>query len=164
MPLSEAGTASLQEVAQQLATLKPDVLYSSGNESSGPTAEHLSSLCSLKDRKIASLHELDCGIWQGLQIKQIKQRYGKAYRQWRSDPTSVTPPQGESVQSALERVQESLEILHKKNGDKTVVVVAARIFAALIQCELTETDLGQLWDVEEQAPAMQVFNFNGEHE
>jgi broad specificity phosphatase PhoE len=103
------------------------------------------------------LHELDCGLWQGLRIGEIKKRYGRAYRQWRSDPTSVRPPQGESLEEAAQRVQKSLLNLNKKKPDKTIIVVAARMVAALIECVMTQTPLQKFWPFVEHQENIRIF-------
>jgi len=134
LPLTESDKKGLRKVAAVLQREGVQVLYNSGNESAGPTAKYLSQLCHVKAKTVSGLSELNCGLWQGLQIKEIKNRFGSAYRQWRSDPVSVCPPQGECVAAAGERVIRALQKLGKKNKDKTVVVVAAPIVGALIEC------------------------------
>ena len=44
LPLTEQGKESLQKIAEILQREKIDAIYSSGNESSGPTAEYLAQL------------------------------------------------------------------------------------------------------------------------
>ena len=158
LPLTEQAKESLHRIAAVLEAEKPDCLYSSGNESSGPTAEYLTQLCQIKTKKISTLRELDCGLWQGLRIAEIKKRYSRAYRQWRADPTSVRPPQGESVPEAFERVEESLHGIHKKNSDKPVVIVAALIISALIECFVTGKNLDQLWQIADQNDDLRIFD------
>lgn len=157
LPLTSAGRESLRTLAANIDQLRPDCLYSSGNESSGPTADYLAQLCELKTKKLPDLHELDCGLWQGLRIIEIKKRFGRAYRQWRCDPTSVRPPQGESLEEAALRVRKSLLCLNKKNQDKTIVVVADVMTAGLIECLLTGTPLEQLWQIVEKQENIRIF-------
>lgn len=162
LPLSDSGKAKLQDLAERLKQARPDVLYSSGNESAGATAGYLGRLCDLKARKMAELAELNCGLWQGLRDVELKRRFGKAYRQWRADPTSVCPPEGESVQQAISRVKEGLVVLAKKNRGKIVVVVAGRMVAALLTCVLTNSEPAQLWQIADQESPMRVFEMDGE--
>lgn len=160
LPLTSAGREALQTIAAKIDQLHPDCLYSSGNESSGPTADYLAQLCELKTKKLPDLHEVDCGLWQGLRISEIKKRYGRAYRQWRCDPTSVRPPQGESLEEAAVRVRESLLCLYRKNQDKTIVVVAAVMAAGLIECLMTGTPLEQLWQIVEEQENIRIFTIS----
>jgi phosphoserine phosphatase len=157
LPLCDQSMRVMDEIARNLHGEEFDCVYSSGNESSGVTAKYLAGQCGKKARQIPSLHEPNFGLWQGLRLEEIKQRFGSTYKQWRADPTRICPPQGESISDAFRRVQSALKRLEKKNREKTVVVVAARTVAGLIACTITKTGLEELWDVAEQAPMMRVF-------
>ena len=111
----------------------------------------------MKTRKRPELRELDCGLWQGLQVGEISKRFGKTYRQWREDPTSVCPPSGEQVLAAYERVTDGLEALDRKHRHETVVVVAARIVGALIEGYLTGMGLERLWEIVDRDEPLRVF-------
>jgi broad specificity phosphatase PhoE len=91
-----------------------------------------------------------------LRIKDIKNRYAKAYRQWRSDPASICPPDGETLTDAFERVTEALIKLLKKR-DETVAIVAAPIVAALIECAITREPLENLWQIVDQGKNVKSF-------
>jgi len=160
LPLTDQGKQDLQKIAEALKVEKPNFIYSSGNESSGRTAVFLAELCQIKTKKMPDLRELDCGLWQGLRIAEIKKRYGRAYRQWRTDPTSVRPPQGESITEASGRVNQTLHCLYKKNREKTIVIVASFIVAAIIECLATGKNLDQLWHSAEQGNGLQIFDLS----
>ena len=159
LPLVESGKKAMEAAAAEVLLHQPDVLYSSGNESSGPTASFLAKLCRLKNRKLATLREVDCGLWQGLREEEVKHRFERAYRKWRLDPTSITPPQGEGLQDACLRITRGLETLRRKNRDKTVVMVAARMVAGLIECILGGVGAEQLWRFANAALVTRVFTF-----
>jgi broad specificity phosphatase PhoE len=145
LPVTGAGQEVLHKIAQLLVQAHPDSLYSSGNESSGASADFLAKHCKLKARKIAQFKEVNCGLWQGMRIKDIQNRFNSAYKKWRKDPTSITPCQGESLGQVETRVREGLDLIRKKNTGKTVIVVAAHLVSAVIDCILTETSLDQMW-------------------
>ncbi len=147
LPLSDKGKAALRQVADILKGYKFGTIYNSGNESSGPTAEYIADLCEIKTKKITELRELNCGLWQGLRIKDIKKRYGKAYKQWRSDPASVCPPEGEPLDDCRERVTGALKTIFRKSKTDTVVITAAAIVAALIECLLTGKTMEKIWEI-----------------
>ncbi len=157
LPLTETDKKSLSDIAATLQEEDADVLYSSGNESSGPSASCLAEICGLKTRKEPLLKELNCGLWQGLQVRDIKNRYGRAYKQWRNDPLSVCPPQGECVSEALTRVRQAVVKLIKKNRNKSVVIVAAPIVAAIIECLLTSNSMEHFWRYADQGRVVKVF-------
>lgn len=158
LPLSASGQKALEQIVESLRREQLECLYSSGNESSGPTAKHLAKLCRLKARKVAALRELDCGSWQGLRFGEIKKRFPRAYRQWRNDPAKAAAPQGESMQEAFDRVAAGLDSILDKAQDETVVVVAAPIVCGLIECYLMEKSLDELWQIIELQTDTRIFN------
>ena len=147
LPLSDEGKAILRQIADELGQLGAETIVSSGNESSGATADYLAQLCELKTRKFPELRELDCGIWQGLRISEIKDRFSRAYKQWLQDPTSLRPPQGESLDELAQRVDHALLQIIRKFRGKTVALVAAHIVAGVVECRLTARPLNDLWHV-----------------
>ena len=159
LPLTEASRKDLINVAEDLSKEECDCLYCSGNESSGLTAEFLSGLCRWKIKKISQLREMDYGIWQGLRIEDIKNRYCSAYKQWRKDPANVCPPDGEPLQQVHQRVGDGLRRIVKKNRSDTVVIVAARVVSAVIECILKDIPLNQLWSVTDQDRPIRVYDF-----
>lgn len=162
LPLSQVGKVRLQEQAEELASEGVDCIYSSGNESAGPTASYLARYCHVKAKKIASLHELDCGMWQGLRVEELEKRFRRVYRQWCEDPTSVCPPCGETVEAAFDRVKDGLRILEKKSHGKVVALIAAPVVASLVECALKGVGPDQLWEVMDGACGVSVFENKGQ--
>lgn len=160
LPLCEAGIENLNAVTEILQKEPLELLYCSGNESSGTTAEYLTRQCRFKIKKITAFKEMDFGLWQGLRIKDIRTRYATAYRQWSKEPTSICPPQGETLQQVYDRIQPALQKLIDRQNDKTVVLVAARIAAAVIDCILTETPLEKLWDSANESYTMRTYTLD----
>jgi len=150
IPLSERGRA---EVARLAATL-PDTLsgvtlaalYCGPGESVVRTAEAVGKALGLRPRRIDELRNLDQGLWQGLQIDEIKRRNGRVFRQWLDDPVTVCPPLGETVEDALERVKAALKPLIKRHQGEAVGLVVGEPLAQLIACYLRRDPRVQLDD------------------
>lgn len=162
LPLCAAGQAELERMGLILEGFAPQLLFSSGNESSGKSADFLAERLDLKPRKIAQLREYDCGLWQGMLIADIESRFASAYRSWRQDPTSVSPCQGESLEQVSERVQEALVTIRKKTRSKTAVIVAAHLASAVIDCVLSESPLSQMWSFADEPCSMKLYQFETE--
>lgn len=162
LPLSQTGKDSLRQVAEFLHNYQVDRIYSSGNESAGSTAEFLAELCQAKVKTLEEMHELDCGLWQGLRIKDIKQRYSKAYRKWQMDPTSIYPPEGESVMDAYQRISRCLTSLNRKKSNKIITIVAAPFVSGIMECIITQQPPALLWKVIAQESTITVFDITSE--
>ncbi|HID37445.1 MAG TPA: cobalamin biosynthesis protein CobC [Ghiorsea sp.] len=68
--------------------------------------------------------ELNYGLWEGLEAKQIQQQFPSQLEAWREDPTHLTPPQGESMQSFAKRTALFWQKLIQNHDDEHVLIVA----------------------------------------
>src|SRR6185312_9916482 len=101
IPLSERGRAEVAQLAERLAEPLAGVelaaLYCGPSQSVVRTAEAVGEAFGLRPKKIDDLRNLDQGLWQGLQLDEIKRRNNRVFRQWIDDPHTVCPPQGEAI-------------------------------------------------------------------
>ena len=148
VPLSDRGRAEVAELADRLA-LNPAplaALYCGPGESVVRTAETVGRALGLRVRRLDELRNLDQGLWQGLQIDEIRRRNLKLFRQWQEDPRTVCPPRGESVESALERIRTTLRPILKRHRDESFGLVVADPIARLASCVLRRVEHVQLVD------------------
>ena len=101
IPLSDRGRAEVARLAADLAGPEPAAvalaaLYCGPGESVVRTAEAVGKALGLRPKRIDDLRNLDQGLWQGLQLDEIKRRNVRVFRQWLDDPVTVCPPQGET--------------------------------------------------------------------
>ncbi|MGP0063023.1 MAG: histidine phosphatase family protein, partial [Isosphaeraceae bacterium] len=86
VPLSERGRGEVVRMAQLLSYSLGDssmaALYCGPGENVIRTAEIVGKLLGLRPRRINEFRNLDQGLWQGLQIDEIKRRNTKLFRQW----------------------------------------------------------------------------------
>jgi broad specificity phosphatase PhoE/ribonuclease HI len=69
------------------------------------------------------LIETDFGAWEGLTFGEAAERDPELHRNWLCD-TSISPPDGESFDSVLDRVQRVRARIIAERGGETVLVVA----------------------------------------
>ena len=136
IPLSERGRAEVARLAAALPGAlegeAPAALYCGPGESVVRTAEAVGKALGLRPRRIDELRNLDQGLWQGLQLDEIKRRNLRVFRQWLDDPMTVCPPLGETVEDALDRVKAALKPLVKRHQGETLALVVADPLARLI--------------------------------
>jgi broad specificity phosphatase PhoE len=153
IPLSERGCAEAARLAECLAESDSGsalaALYCGPGESVIRTAEILGKVLGLRPRRVDDLRNLDQGLWQGLQIEEIKRRNSKLFRQWIEDPRTVCPPHGETVEDAMVRVKAALKPLFRRHLDEIFGLVAGEPLARLISCLLRKASRPQL---DEQLP------------
>jgi broad specificity phosphatase PhoE len=144
LPLSDRGRAEVAALVERLEGVELSAVYCGPSESVTRTAEAVARVLGLRPKRVDDLRNLDQGLWQGLQIEEIKRRNGKVFRQWIDDPTTICPPQGEMIHSALNRVKAVLKPLIKRHRDEVIGVVAPEPVGQLIAGWLRRSSQPQL--------------------
>jgi broad specificity phosphatase PhoE len=149
LPLSDRGRAEVGELAERLATppsIELAALYTGPSQSAIRTAEVIGRVLGLRPKRIDDLRNLDQGLWQGLQIEEIRRRHLKVFRQWIDDPFTVCPPQGEEVEEAVERIIAALKPILRRHRGEAIGLVVCEPIAQLIAAQLRRDPRVQLDD------------------
>ncbi|WZO95764.1 histidine phosphatase family protein [Isosphaeraceae bacterium EP7] len=144
IPLSDRGKLEVVALAETLAGVHLAAIYCGPGESVVRTAEAVGRALSLKPKRLDELRNLDQGLWQGLQVDEIRRRHQRVFRQWLDDPLTICPPQGESVEDALERLKAALKPLIRRHRDESIGMVVGDPIAQFIACYLRRDPLVQL--------------------
>lgn len=130
LPLSERGRQHIDDVVAHLGLLKINVILCDPGEPAYTTALQLGDALEVPVKEKDALRNLDQGLWQGLQLDEIRRKYPKLLKQWHEHPETICPPQGEPVCEAMRRIAEVLKKPLKKY--RRIVIVAADPLATLI--------------------------------
>jgi broad specificity phosphatase PhoE len=141
LPLNDQGEAQLERLLAELADAGLSLVYASPTEPARSTAERLAEAHRVECRVVPQFANVDQGLWQGLQLDELRRKQPRVFKQLQEDASCVCPPEGESLSDALERVREGLERPLKKKGRIAIVApdpVACLIAAAVNKSPLTE--------------------------
>jgi broad specificity phosphatase PhoE len=163
IPLSDRGKAEVAALVDRLTGFALDALYCGPGESVARTAETVGRALGVRPRRIDDLRNLDQGLWQGLQLDEIRRRNLKVFRQWLDDPRTICPPQGEMVEDALNRVRAALKPLIRRHRGETIGLVVAEPLACLVACHLRRSTRVQL-DDEVPTGGFECISVSGEHD
>jgi len=140
IPLSERGRGEVARMAQKLSVIlnssSLSALYCGPGENVVRTAEIVGKVLGIRPKRINEFRNLDQGLWQGLQIDEIKRRNTKLFRQWIDDPATICPPQGETVERAMERIRTAFRPLLRRHQDEAMGLVVGEPLAQLVACYL----------------------------
>src|SRR5271170_1455578 len=140
IPLSESGQGEVARMAQKLAQSLNgshlSALYCGPGENVTRTAEIVGKALLIRPKRIDEFRNLDQGLWQGLQIDEIRRRNTKLFRQWIDDPETICPPQGETVENAMGRIRAAFRPLLKRHHDEAIGLVVGEPLATMIVCYL----------------------------
>ena len=120
--LNDTGRAQAARIAQRLARVRVDALYTSDLARAEETARIIGRAVGERPRRLKGLREVDNGDWRGLTRAQVRQRNPAGYRRWlRGEPGWHG---GETYDEMHARVIATLERLVAKHPRGRIVLVS----------------------------------------
>jgi ribonuclease HI/probable phosphoglycerate mutase len=122
--LTDLGRQQAEAAAQYVARLGDiGAVITSPLQRAHDTATAAAKALGLDVSVDADLIETDFGAWEGLTFAEAAERDPELHRRWLRD-TSVAPPDGESFDSAAERVGRAKTRIISEHAGETVLVVS----------------------------------------
>jgi len=138
IPLNTLGREQVDGLIDSMQEVTVEVIYTAPFEPARSTAETIGSKLGIPVKESPGLRNLDHGLWQGLQVEDVRRKYPKVYKQWQESPETVRPPEGETITEVIERVEKALQKPMKRKID--FGIVASEPLATLIGCILKKCD------------------------
>jgi broad specificity phosphatase PhoE len=126
-PPSHTGELQAEALAQRLRRTALEAVVCSPALRAHHTARAIGNPHSIGPFDDARLLEVNLGTWQGRRVSDLSDEESAHYRAWEIDPISVSPPGGETLDSALARVAPAMECLLRDHAGGTIVVVTHSI-------------------------------------
>lgn len=148
IPLNEQGRKESIQIAKSL-NIPIDVIYTSQLSRAYQTADIITKRLGIKkkSKRLKELNEINQGLWQGLPVEQIRKRYKKIFTKWKNYPTSVKPPQGESLAQVYDRVITTVQKIADKYPSQNICLVTHKIVTALIKIHYLNLDMDKIWEI-----------------
>jgi 2,3-bisphosphoglycerate-dependent phosphoglycerate mutase len=124
IPLSPLGVLQSARLAECLANEPIDAVYSSGQSRAWLTAAPLAARLGLEVIAEPRLRERSFGIFEGLTLDEIAERYPPEFKKWRERDPAWRPEGGESGQQLIDRVLSAVSDIGVKHPRQTVVLVS----------------------------------------
>jgi glucosyl-3-phosphoglycerate phosphatase len=121
-PLNDVGREQSAVAAAHLVRLRPDVIVSSDLSRATDTAAALAALTGLAVRTDARLRERYYGLWQGLTLTEVAERFPAEHARWRAGDQSPGA-EIESLDDLGKRAGEAFHNAAEALPGATVVVV-----------------------------------------
>ncbi|MDH7481591.1 MAG: alpha-ribazole phosphatase [Armatimonadota bacterium] len=121
--LTELGKKQALRTAERLSREDITAIYSSDLIRASETARIIAKYHNLPVQTDMRLRECAFGDWEGLTVDEIKERYPELYANYQRDSVQHRAPNGERLESLLERVSSVVNRIVKKHLNETVVLV-----------------------------------------
>ena len=120
-PLTERGREQAQALADRLAHIELDAVYSSDLRRARDTAAVVAGSQGLELRQLPDLREVDVGSWSGLTRAEAEERFSEGFARWRDGYPGWKD--GETYEAMTDRVLGAVdEIAAEHEGGRVLVV------------------------------------------
>lgn len=124
LPLSEAGRQQAERVGAYFAGRSIAALYTSHLARSLQTARAIAQTTGASPIIEPALSEIHFGPWEGLTAGEVNAAYDGAYHRWRTNPSHVTIPGGELLESFRARVRAAAGRIFAAHDEGEIVIVS----------------------------------------
>jgi broad specificity phosphatase PhoE len=155
--LNQTGRRQAELLAESLSGQKIEAVYSSPLKRALKTAEAVARRHRLKVEVSPGLIDGDFGQWQGLSLREVKEKYNQLYEQWAESPQLVKIPGGESLDAVRERALQVVNGVMAKHGG-AVVLVSHRVVNKVLICALLGLDNSHFWNIKQDVGGTTVFS------
>lgn len=142
IPLNSQGTEQIQQIIEGVRPLGIAAIYRAPCQSAEQTAAAIGEALNVKIKELDALRNIDLGLWQGMLVEDVKHKQPKVFRQWREQPETICPPEGEMLSEALSRVQTALSKLLKKHKEGTFALVIPEPLASVVRSFVSRLEMG----------------------
>jgi broad specificity phosphatase PhoE len=131
LPLTAEAMDAIRHLLKTVNTPITAVYRTAANEACNQTAQIIAKNYGIRPRDSAELDEVALGLWQGLLPDEIRLRFPTVYPKWEEQPLQVTPPDGEPLEAAIQRIDGAIRLILRKNRN-TSIAMALRPMAMQI--------------------------------
>jgi broad specificity phosphatase PhoE len=147
IPLSLAGEEQVRALAESVSHFPITRIYTGPSLSARQTAREISNEGRIKIHVDENLMNLNCGLWHGKRIDELKTNQPRLFRQWIEQPQIVCPPDGESIDAVVNRLKSIVKKIRRKHKSGCCCIVAAEPLACILTSLLENIELADCWTV-----------------
>ncbi|NLA84095.1 MAG: histidine phosphatase family protein [Clostridiales bacterium] len=149
IPLSNHGIKQSELLAERIKREGISHIYTSDLTRASQTSLIIGQKIGIQPEKIKELREINLGVWQGCNKKEIEKDYPGQLKRYRFD-TSFAPLGGETLDSLNDRVRRFIRALDliKGNIEKKILIVSHAYPIRMLISELLMIPLRYLWDMQ----------------
>lgn len=145
--LTPQGKHRIQQLKEQLRTIRFDAAYSSTSKRAYDTAKILVGEY-LTIKRDDRLQEIHLGNWQGKYIIDIQKKDANRYNQYCNDPEKYQPDSGESFQQVMERMNDFFKWCMALHQSGNILIVSHGVAIRALILQLMNLPIHKLWDFE----------------
>jgi probable phosphoglycerate mutase len=147
LPLSDAGRSALLAEVKSVGGVKAATIHHPPDEAARDTAR-LFATAGAKLKEVPELNDPNLGLLEGLTEEAFSDRFRSRHKQWSEDPIMLSPPEGEDVAVAADRMFKAVARILRRSRSDDVVVVLHTLCRAMLRCWLADRPFVAMRDME----------------
>lgn len=152
LPPVRGALEQYERWAEILRPYAPARIFHAPDELATTTAIELALRLSVPVKGVDALDEVDAGLWTGLTDAELEARYETTYHELLEAPLNVTPPQGEYLSDAAERLAAAVrKCTRGVAADGAIAIVLRPVALALVRAQLSGQDLERVWEFTQES-------------
>ncbi len=161
IPLNENGLLQARRTGEALKGLPVEAVFSSPLSRALMTAREIAAAFDLTVQPASEFTDLDFGLWEGMQVKEVADKYPCELKRWQETPQLGAGPGGETLAAVRERAWAGLTRLAGGRAGGTMVVVSHRVVLKILLLAVLGLDESKFWMLQQDPCAINVVRYSG---
>jgi len=163
VPISKTGIGQIKKTGEFIrAALRGSHLsavYSSPLSRAVRSAEIIASSFGLQPVIVPDLRERHFGVWEGMTLTEISERYPDEFRAWASNPLEHSPLGGESTLQVRDRIIPVYEEIISRHQGENIAIAGHGGVNRIVLCHVLGMPLENIFRVEQDNAAVNIIAF-----
>ncbi len=145
--ITEKGHKQAKKVAERLADIEIDIIYSSSLTRTLQTAQYIADIKQLPIIRTDKMKEINGGDWENMPFDELPKLYPKENYTWENQPHLHQMPNGENTIEFYERLTKEVKSIISQNSGKNICIVTHGGAIRTMLCRFYNCSLDQMQDI-----------------
>jgi alpha-ribazole phosphatase len=144
-PLSESGQRQAKGLGNYLKGETLQAIYTSDLRRAWDTAKIISAHHKLEVIPNPQFREMNFGSWEGLDYREIQEKFPEKLAEWQKNIMTTAPPGGENLEQFVTRVQAAYGDIIHDNLESDILLVAHGGVLQVLLCFVLDLSPQKYW-------------------
>ncbi|MGM0652002.1 MAG: histidine phosphatase family protein [Bacillota bacterium] len=159
IPLNKRGLQQAKATADYLKSVDFTAVYCSPLTRSIQTADAICLDRAIKPTPVTAFTDISFGPWEGKSFIELEALYPEAIETWQKRPEKHKLPDAETLNEAMSRSFNQMELLAHENQGKNIAIVSHRVILKLLILAALRLDSKGFWKIKQDTCCINMLEF-----
>jgi len=160
VPLNEMGLEQARLLGLALKGESLSAVYTSPQIRAVVTAEEIAGHHGLSPVAEPRLADMNFGEWQGVPLREVKERWPEIYHIWATDPFAAKIPGGQTLREVETAAMAAVLDMEARHPDETVALISHRLVIKVLLGAALEMGDGGFWKLKPDVASISILEKN----